>query len=319
MPIRTPSYRFHKARNCAVVTINSKDQYLGVFDSQESWEKYHRLIAEWLATRCLPSAPPSATAEPLTIAEIVLAYWKFAKTYYLKDGQPTSEQLTIRQALRFVRGLYGSTPAQDFTPKKLKAVRQAMTEHTITRRFKARDPETGEMQWQEKVLRHGLSRRFINQQIGRIKRMFAWAVEEELVPVGVHAALLRVKGLKKGNSVAREKPRIKPVCAAHVEAVLPLVPETIKAMAMVQRLCGGRPQDVVEMRAADINMSGTVWEYRPRRYKTEHHNGEDDPDRERIVYVGPRAQVLLKPFLNRLPEEYLFSPIQSEALRNARR
>jgi hypothetical protein len=50
MPVRQPSYRFHKARNCAVVTLNGRDHYLGLYDSPESWEKYHRLIAEWLAS-----------------------------------------------------------------------------------------------------------------------------------------------------------------------------------------------------------------------------------------------------------------------------
>ena len=40
-----PSYRFHKARNCAVVTIDGKNHYLGPDRSPESFEKYNRLIA----------------------------------------------------------------------------------------------------------------------------------------------------------------------------------------------------------------------------------------------------------------------------------
>jgi hypothetical protein len=207
MPIRTPSYRFHKARNCAVVTLNGKDNYLGTHDSPESWEKYHRLIAEWLTSRDLPSASPLPSPAPMTVAELLLAYWKHAKNYYVKEGQPTSEQDTIRQALRFLRRLYGSTPAHEFTPKKLKAVRHAMAEHPITRRFKVRNPDTGEVQWDEKLMHHGLTRRFINKQVSRIRRMFAWAVEEELVPVSVHAALLRVQGLKKGKSRAGKTAR----------------------------------------------------------------------------------------------------------------
>jgi hypothetical protein len=46
MTVRNPSYRYHKARNCAVVTVDGRDHYLGKYDSPESWEKYHRLIAE---------------------------------------------------------------------------------------------------------------------------------------------------------------------------------------------------------------------------------------------------------------------------------
>ena len=50
-------------------------------------------------------------AAPLTVSELILAYWNFVQSYYVKNGEPTSEQDTIRQALRFVRELYGSTPA----------------------------------------------------------------------------------------------------------------------------------------------------------------------------------------------------------------
>ena len=81
-----------------------------------------------------------------------------------------------------------------------------------------------EAQVEVRTLHHGLARKFINKQVGRIKRMFAWAVEEELLPVSVHQALLRVKGLKKGKSQAREKPAVRPVPDAFVEAVLPHVP-----------------------------------------------------------------------------------------------
>jgi hypothetical protein len=38
--------------------------------------------------------------------------------------------------------------------------------------------------------------------------MFAWAMDKELLPVSVHLALLRVKGLKRGKTEAREEPRI---------------------------------------------------------------------------------------------------------------
>ena len=41
-----PSYRHHKARNLAVVTIDGKNHYLGHWQSPESHEKYAALIAE---------------------------------------------------------------------------------------------------------------------------------------------------------------------------------------------------------------------------------------------------------------------------------
>jgi integrase len=319
MAVRTPSYRYHKARHCAVVTIDGRDHYLGSYDSPESWEKYHRLIAEWFAGNHNPPPPTTSEPPPLTVSELILRYWRFVTSYYVKNGRPTSEQDTIRQALRFVRKLYGSTLAGDFSPRSLKAVRQAMIDHKVTRTVKVRDQLTGEVREEVMVRAHGLARRFINKQIARVKRMFAWAVEEELVPVAVHAGLLRVAALKKGKAHAREKPQIRPVPAGHVETVLPLVPGTIRAMIEVQQLCGGRPQDIVEMRAADIDRNATVWEYQPRRYKTEHHDEEARSDAGRVIFLGPRAQEILKPFLTADPEDYFFSPQRSEEQRLAER
>src|SRR5207248_728808 len=114
--------------------------------------------------------------------------------------------------------------------------------------------------------------------------------EEELVPVGVHAALLRVKGLKRGKSAARETPRVRPVPDAHVQKVLAVVPPTVRAMIEVQWLSGCRPQDVVQMRPCDLDTTGPVWEYRPRGHKGEHNNDDGTPDLDRVVYLGQKAQ-----------------------------
>jgi integrase len=144
-------------------------------------------------------------------------------------------------------------------------------------------------------------------------------VEEGLVPPSVHQALACVAGLKKGKSAARETPRVKPTPDAWVEAVLPLVPPTVRTMIEVQQLSGCRPQDIVQLRAIDIDMAGPVWEYRPLRYKTEHRNEEDSPDRERVVFLGPRAQALLKPYLTLNVTDYIFSPKRAEEARNTKR
>src|SRR5262245_9904505 len=123
--------------------------------------------------------------------------------------------------------------------------------------------------------------------------MFAWGVAEGLLPAGVHDALLRVEGLRKGKGQGREKPRVKPVAPAVVEATLPHLPVVVRAMVEVQRLTGARPQDVVAMRPVDIDMTEPVWEYRPPHYKTEYRNADDDPDRERVVFIGPKAQAVV--------------------------
>jgi integrase len=142
--------------------------------------------------------------------------------------------------------------------------------------------------------------------------MFKWAVSVELVPPSVYQTLAAVADLRKDHTSAREKPPVRPAPDADVNAVMAAVSPTVRVMIEVQLACGGRPQDVVEMRAGDIDRTGPVWEYRPGRHKGEHR------DRERLLFLGPKAQVAIGPLLEGLGEtDHVFSPRRAEATRLA--
>jgi len=82
-PQRQPTYRLHKARGCAVVTINGNDHYLGKYNSPESHEKYARLIAEWQANgKELSSLTRPDPNGDLTVSALILRYLDFAQDYY---------------------------------------------------------------------------------------------------------------------------------------------------------------------------------------------------------------------------------------------
>jgi integrase len=284
---RTPKYRHYKPKNLGVVRINGHDEYLGRYNSPESWEQYHRLIAEWLANgrQSLPQPTDKADeAPPLSINDVVLAHWQFAKSHYLKDGKPTVTLESIRVALRPLRQLYGSTPAAKFGPKSLKAVRQ----HLIGT---------------------GLSRGVINKRIGQIKRAFKWAVAEELVPPSLYHGLQAVAGLTFGRSKARETEPVRPVPDLHVAVVLPFVSPVVAAMILLQRLSGMRAGEIVILRPRDIDTSGDIWIYEPSD-----HKGRWRGHRKQIP-LGPEAQKILQPFLARDPQAFLFSPQEAEAWR----
>jgi integrase len=257
---RPPSYRFHKARNFAVVTIDGRNHYLGPYGSPESHEKYARLIAGWRAAgRHRPPDRPATAADPgPSINELVLAYFRHVQTYYVKDGRPTSEQDNIRQALRFLRQLFGTSPATDFGPMALKQVRQAMIDA-------------------------GRSRKLINKDVNRIRQLFGWAAENELLDAAVVRALREVKGLRRGRSAAREPAPVLPVAEEHLQAVLPHLSPQVAAMVRLQNLCGARPQEVLSIRPCEIAAEGEVWLYQPRCHKTEHL------DREKVIPLGPQA------------------------------
>ncbi len=92
MPSKTriPSYRLHRASGCAVVTLNGQDHYLGAFNSPDSRSEYRRVISEWIARAQISSAGENRS--DLAVVEVVLAYLRFADTYYRdSQGQPTLE------------------------------------------------------------------------------------------------------------------------------------------------------------------------------------------------------------------------------------
>lgn len=233
-----------------------------------------------------PAAPApdlNDSAPSVSINQLILAFWDHVQEHYRRpDGSHTTEPDNYRHSLKPLRQLYGDTPATQFSPLKLKAVRRQMIEAD-------------------------LSRGCINQRVGRIVRMFKWAVAEEIVPEAVYSALAAVPGLQKGRSAARESDPIGPVVTEHVEAVLPFVLPPVRAMIELQRLTGMRSTDVCLMRGRDIDMSADVWLYRPHHYKTAHTG------KGYVICLGPRAQEILRPWLRENPEEYLFSPREAMA------
>jgi integrase len=284
--LRTPSYRLHKPTGQAVVTLNGHDIYLGRHGSPESRTEYDRLLAEWLANgrQLLSPAPPGGS--DLTVNELLLAYLKFADSYYLKHGKPTTEPASIRVTVRPLRRLYGDTLARDFSPLQLKAVRQAMVDS-------------------------GLCRNEVNKRTGRVVRLFKWAVGEGLVPPSVHHGLQAVSGLRRGRAEVRESKPVKPVPEAFVDAIRPHVSRQVWAMVELQRLTAMRPGEACIMRSNDLDTSGRVWAYRPSVHKTEHHG------RARVVYLGPQAQAVLRPWLRPDLTAFLFSPREAMEERSA--
>ena len=128
--------------------------------------------------------------------------------------------------------------------------------------------------------------------------MFKWATAEELLPGAIYNALLAVPGLKAGRSDARETEDVKPAPQEHVDAIEPYVSRQVWAMVQLQLLTAARPGEICKMRPCDIDTSGKIWFYCPAEHKTAHH-GHD-----RKIYIGPKGQEVLRPFLLRPVESY---------------
>lgn len=288
---RQPAYRLHKRSGHARVCIDGREFWLGPHGSPESKKEYDRLIAEWLANgRSLTpqrsdAGPP---AKSLTVVEAIASYWEWARVYYRIDGRSTGEAETIRDALRYVKQLYGHTPAAGFGPVAFKTVRQAMVDA-------------------------GQARTTVNQRMARVRRWLRWCVENELVPADTLQRVTAVAALRPGAEGTREAEPVGPIAEDQIEAVLPHVSPTIAAMIQLQRLTGMRPGEVIAMTTGQLDRSGDVWIYRPRRHKT-YVRGL-----AREVAIGPKGQAVLATWLKADPAAPLFSPIEAEAARNAER
>jgi len=302
---KIPAYLLHnKSGNARVrIRVNGRyrDFYLGEYGSPESLDRYKQLIAEHCgddyASReeALASLPAPGDAD-WTIAELVLKYDEFASSYYVKNGEPTNDR--YRAAITPLVTLYGDSLAKNFGPKKLKTLRE-----TIIAQGKVKSAEFDE---HGNLTKSGepLSRDYVNNLIKALVRMFRWGVTEEKVPPSVPQALREVGGLRKGRDPRlREPEKLKPVPEDDFWAVVAVASPHIATMLQVQRLTGMRPDEVTILRPCDIDRSGEVWSFKPGNHKTEWL------DQEKEILLGPKAQELLEPWIEkRTPEQYLFSP-----------
>ncbi len=293
-----PSYRHHKARNCAVVTINGRNHYLGLYGSTESKQLYSQLIAEeWLPLQGLPVQPTTGKKSFITVDELIARYMtKHVSNYYVdRHGKPSERQYHIRIAFRPLHDLFGHTPVNEFGPKRLKIVREEMINSGIRED-------------------HSYARSYINNHVTIIKDLFRWGVEEELVPVDIHQSLLTVLQIRKGRDLRlKEAEKIAPVMLEHVEAVIPFLAPQLATMVQIQLHAAMRPDEVTIIRPCDIDQSRVTWVYRPDAHKTEYH------DLNRVVPFGPKCRELLSPWLDRDPDQYLFSPKEVVAATRAKR
>lgn len=269
---RVPAYCHHKPTGQAFVRLDGKFHYLGAYDSPDSREGYDRLVSKWLSrTEMAPSGNR-------TVSEVLLHYWRYAKIRYGRNGKGKfGAAVCYRPIMRLLKHRFGKRPVSTIGPKSFRALLDDMI---------AKD-------W---------SRTYINDQLARGKRIFLWAKNEELIPGDVYDRIRDVEGLRKGISGARETRKVRCVPDAEVEATLPFLLPVVADMVRFQRLTVCRPSEVCILRPCDLDRSGDVWVYTPSRHKTESH------DKDRRIYIGPKAQEILRPYLLRADTDYCFRP-----------
>ena len=306
-----PRLRRHKHSGQGMVRLSGVDHWCGVWPLE--MEKppasvrasADRYVAEWLSrgrTPALtkpraqaataapppvqgeaPAVPQEARQQPqaipagLTVAEGCAAFLRHAKDYFASSPSAGKEIANVAISLRPLIHLYGLIAAADFSPLKLKAVRQLMVNGYNHPGHEDKQP--------------GLARSIVNSRIARIKRAFAWLASEEMVPPSVPHGLATVKGLAMGRTEAREMEPVQPADPEAVERALPHLQPHARGLVSFMASTGCRPGEACRLTLGQLDRTGKVWVYAPSRHKTKHRG------KRRAVAIGPKGQAVLWEFV----------------------
>lgn len=284
-----PTMKHHEPSGQAYIQFTRKGKrktvYLGRYGSAEARQEYGRVVAQLSAA---PEASIAGPAPDLLVVELCAKYMNHVDREYHR-----SHYHRARAALEPVTRLYGRVRADEFGPVALKVVL-------------------------EEYVAKGHSRNYCNMLATTVRSCWRWGVSEELVNAEALNRLKARSGLRRGRTAAPESPRVRPADPEDVARTLPELTSVVRDMVLFQQLTGARPGEVCALRVGDINRDWKrgcgCWLYS----LDEHKN--DWRGQERHVVIGPRAQAVLRPYLDRKgPGEYVFDPRESIAESNRRR
>jgi len=321
-----PVMRRHKPTNTARVVVGGKFHSLGRWGTAEAQDRYDTLVAAYIAGGRKtvdaglavigrgPSTPPAVQPAPgvaipapcpathdatdgLTVGELARA-WLADIEATRPDYRTTSLWHGAIAASRTIRP-FAAMPVAVFGSRALVEVQRHLVSGTATSKGKDHKP---------------LSRRYINDIVGRVRQLFHWGVLNELVPDDRVKALEIVPALVKGQTAARDNPGRKPVRPSVVRATLPDMTQEVADMIWFMRLTGCRPSEARRMRMCRVrDQHKPVWRYVPKRHKTSHHG------KQRHIAIGPQAQaIVLAHVAGRSDRDYVFTPERSVPARKPR-
>ena len=262
-------------RNQAFSWYKGERVYHGVWGSPEAEKNYKRFIAALLENPILPLRD-SKTGSSALVSELAAGFLD-----NVESRTNRTDFLHFKTAIGYLIGIYGELSVDEFSPKKLKVVRNQM------------------------VKAGTLCRRMVNSYTARIIRIFTWGVEEEYINPNVVAALREVKNLQKGEQGTFDNPPREDVPDDVIKRTLPFMSPTVAAMVKLQRLTGMRPSEVCRMTVGDIDRTRNteLWYYTPKHHKTERHIGQ------KPIPLGQPEQDLIAPYLaGKTAVQSVFSP-----------
>jgi integrase len=265
--------------------------YLGKAGSEEARSRYSQMIAQIAID---PTAGAMIRGDYLMV-ELMADY--------LATIPSENEQLhsRVRRTAELLAEHHATTPVAEFGPRAAEAWRLWLC---------AADGDGPK-----------LGQRTTKYYFQQVVEALRWAIRtERLRPEDT-----RLDALRELQPITRKQARapkkVLPVDDDLVEKTLPHLRAPVAAMVRMQRLTGMRPKEVRLLRPCDVRRSGVVtlssgvvidlakfdglWVYVPPQHKTGHLGHARD------IAIGPKAQEVLRSFLDREPTAYCFSARES--------
>ena len=257
-------------KNCVGKRVN--EWLPGKYNSPESLEAYersagffmqHGSIPPWVGAGGGGHAPtPAATKDNAgpTVEEICDKFERLKVPAY-----SNGEQCLYRVAMRRLCYGFGNYLAADIGRRELIETREL---------FRSA----------------GNCRKTINGQITRIRSVFVWAAELEMIPDDVPAKLKMVRPLKSGEAPTYDDTL--PVAADVVAKTCKHLPAEAVDLVHVLQYSGARPGELFGMPVGGIKRrSPDLWTYDPKHHKNSHHG------HTRRIRFGPKSIAILKRIL----------------------
>lgn len=248
--------------------------------TQEIEEAYARLLSRHAANPAFDSRLPNSA----TLEELIEDFLK-------SDESPRSKRQRehfFALADYFEDCFEGDPPdARDYDAEHHRELKDWLKSQTIDK----------EPRW---------SRGVMNSILQRVRRLLKYGKSRKICRADYVAEVCEVKGVRIGDATDHEP--VLPAAWPDIEAALPAMPATVRALATVQVHCGARAGELVTMRASDVDTSDAVWCYRPAAHKTAGRG------KSRSIHFGPKCRAALEPILAGLAAaDFVFSPAREVA------
>jgi integrase len=267
---------------------NGQWHHLGLISEPEVWRaEFARLISLWSVD---PTASPLRPRDYLVVA--------LFEDYLASADSPAGakQRERIGRVTELLVELHGTTPAAAFGPKEFRAWQRWLCN--------VPDPkDPGRARFNATSVRD-----FRNV----VKAVWKWAAATERLPAERWQALRAVAPPRRDE--ARAPKVVAPADPAAVEKVIPKLPPAFRVVVQLLRRTAARPTEILTIRPGDLDRTGDVWVYTPRRHKGTWRG------RPRAIHIGTDEQRVLAPWLDGLgPDDFVFTAARSEKIRSAER